>query len=279
MSEVVSTAPVEAPAAPSASAAAPAEVVTNDQKPAAEATAPKGDETKPDTPDLAEKKQGQSRFDRKIGRLHREAAEAKARAEFYEKKFNEAQQAQKPAGTPAEGAPTFAQYDYDPEKYAEAKAKFETERARKQETEKQRTEYARQEQQRLTSSWSERVEKGEDKYEDFHEKVGDLTKYINIPAVAAVIEAENAEDLAYYFGSNPNEFQRIVQLPPRSQVREIGKLEAKLLAEPAKPKTPSEAPAPIKPVGGASAASTKKLSEMSQDEFEKKRRAYIAQRR
>jgi hypothetical protein len=276
MAEVVSTAPVvTAPEAP----ATPADVVTDDQKPAAEAPAPKGDEKKPDTPDLAEKKQGQSRFDRKIGRLTREKAEAQARAEFYEKQFNEAKAQRPAAATPAEGAPTLAQFDYDPEKYATALAKYETDRARKEDVEKQRSESARQEQQRLVSGWAEKVEKGDAKYEDFDEKVGDLTKHINIPAVAAIIEADNAEDLAYYFGSNPKEFERIVQLAPRSQVREIGKLEAKLLAEPPKPKTPSSAPAPIKPVGGSNAASTKKLIDMDQDEFEKRRRAQIAQRR
>jgi hypothetical protein len=278
MSEVAATAPVAAPSAPAAPAA-PAEIVTDDQKPAAEAPAPKGDETKPDTPDPAESKRGQSRYDRKIGRLHKEAAEQKARAEFFEKQYNEAR-AQKPAAdTPAEGAPTLAQFDYDPEKYAKALANYEIERKTKETTEKQRTESARQEHQRLVNGWAEKVDKGDAKYEDFDEKVGDLTKHINIPAVAAIMEAENAEDLAYYFGSNPKEFERIVQLHPRAQVREIGKLEAKLQAEPPKPKTPSSAPAPIKPVGGASAASTKRLSELSQDEFEKRRKAQIAQRR
>lgn len=276
MPEVVA-APV-APVAPAAPVAAQAEVVKDDQNPADEAPAPKGDETKPATPDLAEKKQGQARFDRRINRLTKEAAEAKARAEFFEKKFNENQATQKPAA-PAEGAPTLAQFDYDPEKYAEAKSKFDTERARKADVEHQRSESARQEHQRLVSGWAEKVEKGDSKYEDFDEKVGDLTKHMNIPAVAAIMEAENAEDVAYYLSTNPKEFERIVRLHPRTQVFEIGKLTAKLLAEPEKPQTPSEAPAPIRPVGGASSASTKKLSELSQDEFEKKRRATIAQRR
>lgn len=275
MSEVVSTAPASpvAPAAPVAT-----EVVTDDQKPADSATAPKGDETKPTTPDPAASKQGQARFDRKIGRLTKEAAENKARAEFFEKKWNEQQAAQKPA-TPAEGAPTLAQFDYDPEKYAKALADFEVGRVTKERTERQRSESAEQEKQRLVSSWPDKVEKGEDKYEDFNQKVGDLTKHVNIPAIAAILEAENTEDVAYYFGNNPKEFERIVQLHPRVQAFEIGKLSAKLIAEPAKPKTPSEAPAPIKPVGGASSASTKKLSEMTQAEFEKRRAATIAQRR
>ena len=75
------------------------------------------------------------------------------------------------------------------------------------------------------------------------------------------VEAENAEDVAYYLGKNPKEAERIVSLPTLSQVREIGKLEAKLLAEPAKPKTPSKAPAPITPLTGAAPVTTDVPSE------------------
>ena len=257
MTEVVTggpVAPAATPAAPSAPAAVPAESsVPAAQTPADQASAtPKGNETTPTTPESAEEKRGQSRFDRKIGRLHRERAEAQARAEFFEKQWNEAKAAQKPTA-PADGAPTLAQFDYDPEKYADAKAKFETERARRDDTEKQRSESARQEHKRLVEGWADKAEKGEEKHEDFNEKVGDLSKHINVPAVAAIMEAENADDVAYFLAENPKEFERIAQLPARSQVREIGKLEAKLLATPPQPKKPSAAPAPVKPLTGTSA--------------------------
>jgi hypothetical protein len=41
-----------------------------------------------------------------------------------------------------------------------------------------------------------------------------------------------------------------VALSPTAQIREIGKLEHRLAAEPPKPKTPSKAPAPITPLTG-----------------------------
>jgi hypothetical protein len=54
-------------------------------------------------------------------------------------------------------------------------------------------------------------------------------------------------ELAYYLGSNPKDADRIARLSPLSQAKEIGKIEAKLAAEPPMKKTTS-APAPITPV-------------------------------
>lgn len=239
-------APAVAPVAPAP--AAPAESgLTPAQNPAGAAPVPNGDAKTPETPDQAEKR-GTSRFERKIGRLHREAAEAKAERDFYRKQF---ESTQKPAA-PTEGAPTLAQFDYDPEKYADAKAEYAKTQALKERDTKQRTESVRQEHQRLTATWEERVERGSDKYDDFEEKVGRVQP--GMPFTDAIIECENAEDVAYYLGTNPSEAHRILQLNPRSQIREIGKLEAKLLATPPKPKTPSKAPAPVAPLAGTSPA-------------------------
>lgn len=244
----------EVPAAPAAPVV-PAEGGETPVQPAGAAPAPKGNEKTPGTPDLAEEKRGQSRFDRKIGRLHKEAAEAKARAEFFEKKFNETQ---RPAA-PVDGTPTLAQFDYDPEKYAAALADYRTQQTLKERETKQRTESVRQDHARLIAGWEEKVDQADDKYDDFNAVVGQLQP--GTPFVDAIMEAENAADVAYYLGKNPQEAARIAQLHPRAQVREIGKLEAKLLAEPVKPKTPSKAPAPIAPLSGAASTANDQPSE------------------
>ena len=66
--------------------------------------------------------------------------------------------------------------------------------------------------------------------------------------MAQTIQAtENGPDVIYYLGSNPKEAERIARLSPLLQAREIGKIEAKLGANPPAKKT-STAPAPIAPV-------------------------------
>jgi hypothetical protein len=59
--------------------------------------------------------------------------------------------------------------------------------------------------------------------------------------------SDSGPDVAYHLGQNPKEAERISALPPFLQAKEIGRIEAKLAAEPPSKKT-SSAPAPIKPV-------------------------------
>ena len=61
-------------------------------------------------------------------------------------------------------------------------------------------------------------------------------------------------ELAYHLGANPKEAERISKLQPILQAKEIGKLEAKLAADPPVKKT-SNAPSPISPVTARSTGS------------------------
>ena len=261
-----------APAAAPVAKPVPAEGVpsaqdTGDQAP------PASPEAKPEvvTPEVAAKREGR-RFGRKLDAANKKFYEQQARADLLEKRLAELEKPKAP-----EGEPKLEDFDYDPEKYATAKAEHAKSQTEKEFKAKQRTEAGNQERQRLIAGWEEKVARADTKYEDFDEKVGSLQP--NNPLLAAIMEADNGEEIAYYLGNNPKEAERIARLQPLSQVREIGKLEAKLLLEPVKPKTPSSAPEPIKPVGGSSSPSTKKLSEMTQDEFDKRRRVQIAARR
>ena len=62
-------------------------------------------------------------------------------------------------------------------------------------------------------------------------------------------------ELAYYLGSNPKDAERISRMTPLGQAKEIGKIEAKLAAEPPVKRTTS-APQPISPVTARSVGSS-----------------------
>jgi hypothetical protein len=230
---------------PETPAASTPEVKSEAQNTGEEATPAKPEGEKPEevTPEQAAKREGR-RFERRLDKAYRKAAEAQARAELLEKQLAELKQPKAP-----EGAPTLEQFDYDPEKYAAAKADYAKAEAAKEYEAKQKTEAGKQATQKLLTDWEEKAERGADKYDDWTEIVGEL-KPTN-PFMHAIMEAENGEDVAHYLGKHPKEAERIAKLPPLSQVREVGKLEAKLLAKPAEPKTPSKAPAPITPLTGA----------------------------
>ena len=233
---------VDVPETPAASTPEPKPEAQNTGEEATPAK-PEGEKPEEVTLEQAAKREGR-RFERRLDKAFRKAAEAQARAELLEKQLAELKQPKAP-----EGAPTLEQFDYDPEKYAAAKADYAKAEAAKEYEAKQKTEAGKQATQKLLTDWEEKAERGADKYDDWQDIVGELKP--NNPFMHAIMEAENGEDVAHYLGKHPKEAERIAKLPPLSQVREVGKLEAKLLAKPAEPKTPSKAPAPITPLTGA----------------------------
>ena len=262
----VTETPIESPTA---------EVVT-DQNPEVSATPDSQAET-PDTDkpvtDDTPRKPSNSKFDRKIDRLNRAIGEQKARADFLAQQL----EAIKPKPVEPTDGLRLEDFDFDVEKYADAKAKKAEETALKRYGEEQQALTRKQAETQLTKSWESKTSKADTKYDDFDEVVGDLTptSHLNI----AIMQAENGDEIAYYLGKNLAEATRIANLDPISAVREIGRLEAKLLAEPPKAKTPSNAPAPITPVKGSSSANKTIFDDdLSQSEFEKIRRAQLAKR-
>lgn len=237
-------------AAPAVAPVAPAE----DGQPAVQNTPESAPET-PKTDDRPEERPGKNRAERKISRLYREAAEAKAERDLLRRQLEEL----KPKPVEQNGRPTLDQFNYDPEKYAEATAKFEREQAIKEYESKQREQLQHRERQRIVETWEEKTSRAESKYEDFDEVVGEIQP--TTPWAIAVMEVENGEDVAYHLGKNLKDARRIASLPPLQQALEIGRLSAKLASAPAQPKTPSRAPAPISPLTGAAPVLTDQPSE------------------
>lgn len=256
----------------------PTAEVNTDQNPEVSATpegatpeaTPQAD--KPATDDTP-RKPSNSKFDRKIDRLNRAIGEQKARADYLQQQL----EAAIPKPGPAVDGLRLEDFDFDVERYAEAKAKKAEESALKRYGEEQQTQTRKQAEIQLTKSWESKTSKAERKYDDFDEVVGELapTSHINI----AIMQAENGDEIAYYLGQNLNDARRIAALDPISAIREIGRLEAKLLAEPPKAKEPSKAPAPITPVKGSSSANKTIFDDgLSQAEWEKVRTAQLKRR-
>lgn len=265
---------VEAPATPDPSAVLPRAAPTPpspDTAAQAPATPP---EAKPEVKveeESAESvaKREAMRLRRKTEKAYRQRAEAEGRAELYRKELESLRQPAK-----VEGEPTLAQFDYDPEKYATAKAEFAKTQQTKDLQAQSQQQASKQYREQLASKWEDHIDRGQEKYPDWSEVVGELTPDTSF--TAAIMDCENASDVAHFLGKNPAEAERIAKLPGLSQVREIGKIEAKLLAEPPKAKTPSKAPAPIVPLSGtAPVVSDKPLATDDDKTWIEKRRKQV----
>ena len=209
-----------------------------DSAPAPEVTATTDVANQPEVTDQQQEQQDERKFtqaelDAMIGkRLAREQRkwEREQQAKFAE------QQAR--ASVPKD-LPPVDQFE-SPEAYAEALAMKKAEELLQQrELQKQ--------QAAIEDAYAEREEDARSKYDDF-EQVAYNPNLRATDVMAETIKASDiGPDLAYWLGSNPKEAERISRLSPLLQAREIGKIEAKLGAEPPKKKT-SSAPEPIRPV-------------------------------
>lgn len=144
-------------------------------------------------------------------------------------------------------------------------------------------------QAQIVEAYGEAEEKARDKYDDFEEVVYNPKLRITNAMAEAIQSSDTGPDLAYWLGSNPKEAERIANLSPLMQAKEIGRIEAKLSDNPPVKKTTS-APTPISPVTARSSGSpshdttdprsikTMSTSEWIEAERNRQVRKYEAQR-
>jgi hypothetical protein len=209
------------------SAPAPEVTATTDQAQNAPEVADQGGET------AEEKKFSQAELDAMIGK--RLAREQRKWEREQQAKLAERQAVQ---SVPRE-IPPVDQFE-SPEAYAEALAfKKAEELIAQRELQKQRAE--------TDDAYAEREEEVRNKYDDFDQVAYNPQLRVTDVMAETIKASDMGPDLAYWLGSNPKEADRISRLSPLLQAREIGKIEAKITAEPPQKKTTS-APEPIRPV-------------------------------
>lgn len=227
----------------------------------------------------APKKDAEARIRQLVARQHeseREAAYWKGRAESTPIVTNA------PVTTDTEPrSDNFATYD----EYVDARAawrarqEFKTlqtqEQTRREQEDRQRAETER------TRTFSERVDAARTKYDDFDEVAFNPVVKITKPMMETLQESEFGTDLAYYFGKNPSEAERISKLTsPLAVAREIGKLETKLTTKPpaVEPKRISAATEPVTTVTGKGAGVVDE-NNMTTDEWMRMRNEQLRKRR
>ena len=98
---------------------------------------------------------------------------------------------------------------------------------------------------------------------------------LNKDILDVIVDSDEAAKIINYLGSDLDEAARITSLPPVRMAREITKLEAKLAGQ---TKKTSNAPDPIKPIGGKSVAGQELRDGMSFKDFKRIREQQIKAR-
>ena len=143
-----------------------------------------------------------------------------------------------PAAQPKE-LPPVSEFE-SPEAYAEALA---VQKAEQLLAERER----HRQQAEAIERYHDREEQAREKYDDFEQVAYNPSLKITAVMAETIQASDVGPDVAYYLGANPKEADRISKLSPFLQAKEIGRIEAKVAAEPPVKRTTS-APAPISPV-------------------------------
>lgn len=224
------------------------------------------EDSEPQTEDTSDEPPKKSKgVQKRIDELVRQREEYRALFEQErQEKMRMFEMAQRP--TPPEfGKPDISQFD-DHDKYLEALADWKVESRLAEERQKQSEREQAREAARRQSLLRERIEKASERYEDFYESA---RADVNVSAAVAdaITDSELGADLIYFLGKNPEEARRLNALNPVAAVREVGRLEARIQeANKPKPKPISNAPDPVKPLGGKEVVS-KRPEEMSMSEY------------
>ena len=192
----------------------------------------------------------------------------------------------KPADAPAPQeeqepeAPVFEtpeQYQRDMADYARKLAQLTAKRqvqAERAEAERARVEgEQRAYQQRVRDSLAAGRVAAMQEIPDFAEVAESPDVSISVPMANAIALLEhqskgNGTKVWYFLGKNPAEAARIAALPPADQLLEMGMLVPKALAALAPKAAPrTNAPPPIRPLGGGATPASKSADDMSMEEY------------
>ena len=206
-----------------------------EQAPAEQAAKPADDKPAPDPE--------KTKQDRAIRQAAYEAREAKRQVAFYREELKRLQ----PAADP-NAPPTPADMD-----------RIVNERA--EQLVRQREEQTR------SSAW---IAAGQSEFSDFDERcnqLADMGAAESRPFLAAIGKVPNGHKVIAKLAAEPSEAVRILALSPVDMAVELTLMSKDIAATPAAaPKPTTQAPPPIKPIGG-SARAVVDPSEMSGDEF------------
>ena len=264
----------EEPAAPSE----PTEVPAEPGEPQAPIEEPTGEPepAKEPVPQVNEPPTVDKPVQQRIDALTRKFREAERRALIAETEARTLREVQKPTEPPApEGPPEPEEEDF--ETYADY-----TKALTNWTVDKREAEWAKGRDIKIDPalverdrSFKEKIEAATDKYADFEEVAYSDAAPITIGMVECFKDCDNPVDVAYHLGMNLKDCASISRMTPTAAAIAIGKLDAEFTKNPPKPppvKKVTEAPPPIKPLGG-SAIVSKNPKDMTQAEYEAARKS------
>jgi chromosome segregation ATPase len=137
--------------------------------------------------------------------------------------------------------------------YAEALAEWTADKKLRERDQAEMQRKAQEEQSRLRQKFQERLEQAKQELPDYEDMIASSDVAVSQPVTEAIIESDVGPQILYHLAENPDFARGLAEKSIASQLRAIGRLEAKFeKTEAPKTKEPvakkSNAPAPISPL-------------------------------
>lgn len=158
-------------------------------------------------------------------------------------------------------------YD-DPDEYSSDLAAYKLRKSQADDLQESAKAAQQSAQQALHAAYQERVMDFAAETPDFQAVAANPALPITEVMAEQIMDSDVGPQVQYFLGKNPREAARIAALSPAQQIREIGRIEAKV-SMPA-PKRVTQAPEPIKPVAGKRTNPAIDLDKMDMAEFARK---------
>ena len=260
----------------------PEKKVDEEKKPEGEAKATPAEDTKKDEKKVEKEEDLKDPVEKRIGKLTKKWRTTERERDFERAKRLEAETelAKLKSQIPSADKPKRDDFEDDAE-FLEALADWKVESKLKTHSEvvtkKIGEDAEKQAATEIEQELEEISEKGQDKYEDYSTVVFDKDLVLTQGMVETALLTDIAEDILYYLGKNPDISAAIGEMSALRAAKEIGKIEARLVAEKKKPdekkadppapaKKLTQTPDPIDPVRSTGAID-KDPSQMSAKEY------------
>jgi hypothetical protein len=220
------------------------------------------------------KRKGNRSIQKRIGRLKRREEEALREANFWKEKALENERAKRSNDTPKnETSEKPRPDDFETqEDYIEALTDWKTDRKFQEFEKGQEKKSAQQRENEFANSWQKKVQDFEDEAPDFQDVLEDVSHLtFSRMKLESIMESDVGPKLMYEIAQNEELAQKISEMSDTRAIREIGKIEARLLpSSETKTKKQTRAPKPITPIGGGGGKVKKDLYslDISQKEYE-----------
>lgn len=232
-----------------------------------------GEESDPSN-DEKKRKSGKG-FQKRISRLKRREEEAKREAEFWRAKAleNEKAKAQKNETLETNSSnekPRPDDFDTQ-EDYIEALTDWKTDQKFQDFEKGQERKSIQKKENDFVKNWESKVETFKETREDFEDVIEDVSHLVfSKTKLTALMESDVGPQLMYEIAKDEELAQKISEMSDTAAIREIGRIEGRLISPTPKVKTKSKAPKPITPIGGGGGKVKKDLysSTLSQKEYE-----------